>query len=339
MEVSKLLSWSALDTSGPASGGSTPERPESLVLAYPLPLKLEDSTKPVDTSSQVSTPDNMDMDDPTLEEIHTSPSPPVKTPEPSGEAPSLDVTLLQEEANKAQGHLLVTRSSIDSHQRKQVSDFGIALCQNESDITEAIKEVKALCACTIRDVEAHWVALISKARIWHATCIKEAETDCAHTLVEAENCCSTAIREAESWGALQAHSIQQSHAKDIQHLEVEATEEEKREHLTFLTTCGTALRATPPEAHGTMITPFQLLLGNSPTSTLLNIPPVVSPLNSSLPHRLLLPPHQWCPDPHLGPSSNMTCPTGWNLHPHLRPPPKPLPGSPPFKAEGGNAPS
>ena len=138
------------------------------------------------------------MDNPTLEEIYASPSPPVETLGLSGEAPSLDVTQLQEEANKALGHLLVTRSSINACQRKQVSDFGMALHQNESEITKATKEAKALCAHTIRDVEAHWAVLISKAKIWHASCIKEVEANCAHAFTEAENFCSTATMEAES---------------------------------------------------------------------------------------------------------------------------------------------
>ena len=81
----------------------------------------------------------------------------VETLGPSSEAPFLDVTQLQEEANKALGHLLVTRSSINANWRKWVSDFGMALCQNESEIT---KEAKALCACTIRDAETHWAVLI-----------------------------------------------------------------------------------------------------------------------------------------------------------------------------------
>ena len=92
MEVSKLLSQAVLDTSGLASGSSTPNRPGSLALATPLPLKLEDFAKPVDTSSQVGIADDVEMDDPTLEEIHASPSPPFKTLGPSSEAPSLDVT-------------------------------------------------------------------------------------------------------------------------------------------------------------------------------------------------------------------------------------------------------
>ena len=155
MEVSKLLSQAVLDASGLASKRSTSKRPGSLALVTPLPLKPEDSTKPVDTSSQVSIPDDAEMDDPTLKEIHASPSPPVETLGPSSEATNSDVTQLQEEADKALGHLLATRSSINACQRKQVSDFGMALCQKESDITKAIKEAKALCACTIRDVEAH----------------------------------------------------------------------------------------------------------------------------------------------------------------------------------------
>ena len=140
MEVSELLSQAALDTSSQALGTSSPKRPGSLALASSLPLKLEDSVKLVDTSSQVSIPDDVDMDDPTLEEINASSSRPVGTPEGSGDAPPLDVTQLQEEDNKAMGCLLAMKSTIDAHQRKEVSDFGMVLCHNESEVTEAIKQ-------------------------------------------------------------------------------------------------------------------------------------------------------------------------------------------------------
>ena len=70
MEVSELISWVVLDTPGLEFGSSTPKRPGSLALAVGLPLKLEDSVKLVDTSSQVSAPEDAEMDDPILEEIH-----------------------------------------------------------------------------------------------------------------------------------------------------------------------------------------------------------------------------------------------------------------------------
>ena len=79
------------------------------------------------------------MDDPTLEEIHVSPPPPVETSGPSREVPSMDVAQLQEEANKALDCLLVTRSSLDARWRKQVSNFGMALHQIELETSKAIE--------------------------------------------------------------------------------------------------------------------------------------------------------------------------------------------------------
>ena len=201
----------------------------------------------------------------------------IKTLGPSREAPSLDVAELQEEANKALGCLLATRSSLNTQQRKQVSNFGMALHQNELETTKAIKEVKALFAHTIHDAETCQTALISEAKVQHATCIKEIEDNCTCALAEAENCCSTAIMEVESSSTSKACSVQQSHAKDIQCLEAETIEEEGKDGLAFLDAYGTALLASPPKAHGIMVTPFHLLLGNVPMSTLLSIPLGVSP--------------------------------------------------------------
>ena len=142
----------------------------------------------------------------------------------------------------------------------EVSNFGIALHQAESETTEAIREAKALCARTIQDTETHQAVLISKAKVWHTACIKEIKDDCTHALSEAENHCSTAIREAESSSASKAHLIQQSHTKDMQHLEAEAIEEEGRDCLTFLATFSAALRASPSKGYDIIVTPYHLLL-------------------------------------------------------------------------------
>ena len=99
----------------------------------------------------VSVPDNAKPDNLTLEEI----SLPVKTLVLSASILPGDVVQLQEEVDKALGCLLVTRSSLNHHWRKQVSEFEMALHQNESETTKAIKEAKTLCACTTREAEAH----------------------------------------------------------------------------------------------------------------------------------------------------------------------------------------
>ena len=114
MEVREILSWVALDTSGQVLGGSTPKRLESMVLVMPLPPKLEDFPKLLDTSSQAGALDEGKLDNPTPEEVPTTYSPTIKTPGPSSNIPPLDIAHLCEEANKALGDWLAVKSSIDA---------------------------------------------------------------------------------------------------------------------------------------------------------------------------------------------------------------------------------
>ena len=207
MEVRELLSWVGLDTSEHASGSSTPKRQELVVLVIPLPTKPEDFPKPVDTSSQVSTPDDAEMENASLEEIPTPSSPMVEAPGPSSDAPPTDAAHLCEEANKALGDLLMVKSSIETHWQKLVLEFSMAPCENDSQTMESIKEAKAICT---------------------------------HSIQEVENCCSVAIREVEAQRVSQAISLQQSHHKAVQHLEEESIEEERKRQLNFLSICQAA---------------------------------------------------------------------------------------------------
>ena len=76
-----------LDMFGHVSGNSTPKRPNPMVVLTPAPHKLRDLSGPVDTSSQVSTPDDAEMAEASLEEICTTISLIAKTPGPSTAAP------------------------------------------------------------------------------------------------------------------------------------------------------------------------------------------------------------------------------------------------------------
>ena len=116
MEVRELLSWVGLDMSDTCIREFHPKETRShVVLITPLPTKLGDFPWPVDTSSQVSALNGAEMGDASLEEIPTASSPTAKTPGPSGGAPPTDTGNLQEEANKALGRLLATKSSINTH--------------------------------------------------------------------------------------------------------------------------------------------------------------------------------------------------------------------------------
>ena len=85
----------------------------------------------------------------------TPTTPPSKTPSGAETGTLSDEVLqLQGETSRAIGQLLMTRVSMDTHCRKQVSDTEAAFCENEAQATEAIREVKPHCAAAIREVEA-----------------------------------------------------------------------------------------------------------------------------------------------------------------------------------------
>ena len=172
----------------------------------------------------------------------------------------------------------------------------MALHHNESKATEAIREANTLCGSTIREAKAHCTTLVREAEAKHTTLIREAEANCASIITEAEAHCTTAIRKAESHCAKHAHSIQQLYTDGMQHLEMEAIEEEGQDNLSFLTACGTALHTCPPEAHGVLIGPLQLLMGGHPPE---HFPQVPSTQNKST----LMASHSttpWAPRPSPG---------------------------------------
>ena len=94
-------------------------------------------------------------------------------------------------------------------------------------------------------------------------------THCVATVREVESHCMVEIREAESYSVAQACSMQQSHLEGMQHLETDALGEEGRDHLSFLSACGAALQACPPNAFGILMYPLHLLTGNISLATLL----------------------------------------------------------------------
>ena len=75
MEVRSLLSQVMLDMSGHGSGNLTPRRPNPVVVLTPPPHKLKELPKAVDTSSQVSALDDVEMAEASLEGVPTTISP------------------------------------------------------------------------------------------------------------------------------------------------------------------------------------------------------------------------------------------------------------------------
>ena len=161
MEVRNLLSQAILETSGCRSKNSTPRKPNPVVILMTLPQDSKELLQLVDTSSQASA----EMAEASLEGIPTSISPITMVSRPESITPPVDPLELWGNANKALKELLTTKASIDTCRQRAIWELGMELCQNESQVTESIKEAKAVC---------FWVTL--NAKIACSVVIKEAKT-------------------------------------------------------------------------------------------------------------------------------------------------------------------
>ena len=319
MEVRSILSWAMLDMSGCMPGNSTPKRPNPVVILTPPPHKLRDLSRLVDTSSQVSTPDDIEMAEASLEEVPTTISPITMTPGSRSSTPPADASQLQEKANKALEELLATKSSIDACRWKVVWELGMELHWNDSETAESIKEARAICT--------H--AALDAAALCSAT-VKEAKATCACTVREAEALCSTAIRDVETQGASQADSLHWRHAKTIQNLKEQVIQEEAKSQIGFLAACQAALQASPIELRGTLVASYHLLMGQAPHLTHSPYHKEPPPLSYCLPQWLLLLQHLSIPPDPRGntpPQTQLT--TCLLTGPHPRQPQKgpPAPSS------------
>ena len=191
-----------LDMSGHGSGNSTPRRPNPVVVLTPPPHKPKELPQPVDTSSQVSTLDDAEMVEASLEGFPTTISPIAMTTRSRSITPPTDVAELWENANKALEELLATKASIDAHRQRAIWRLGMDLHRNESMKAESIKEARAICSSVTPDTEALCFATVMGAKVTYIQTIKEAKTTCTCTICKAKAACSVAIRDAKSWGPL-----------------------------------------------------------------------------------------------------------------------------------------
>ena len=122
-------------------------------------------------------------------------------------------------------------------------------------MTESIKEAKAICAHSTQEAKAPC-----------STTIKEPKATCACSIQEAETICSKTFRDAEAWGASQADSLHQTHAKSIQHLQEQAIQEESKSQLDFPFACQAFIQASPVDLCGVLVASYHVLMGQTPTS-------------------------------------------------------------------------
>ena len=252
--------------SGHGSGNLTPKRPNPVVVLTPPPHKLKELSKLVDTSSQVSTIDDVKMAEASLEGVPTTISPTAVTTWSRSITPPADMAELWEKANKALEELLATKSSIDTCRWRAIGELGMELHQNESETAESIKEARAIWSCITMDADALCCSIVKEAKVTCNETIKEAKATWACTIWEAKTTCSVVIRNAKTQRASQAESLHRQHAKTIQDLEEQVIQEEGRSQTNFLSACQAALHASPVGLKGVLVASYHILMGQTPKS-------------------------------------------------------------------------
>ena len=159
-----------------------------------LPLKPGGLLLPANTSFQVI----IDEGEASLEDIPTNISPIAAISGSDSTSPSMDLTELRTNANKALDDLLSTKGSIDTRRWRAVWDLGMMLFQNESQAATTVKEARVICSQMALDIRRACSQLILKARTGYLAAVKEAKTTRGHLLQEAKATCSKATCESEA---------------------------------------------------------------------------------------------------------------------------------------------
>ena len=237
-----------------------------MVMLTPPPHKPKELPKLVDTSFQVSTLDDVEMVEASLEGVPNNISPIAAATQSRSITPLADAAELWENANKALEELLATKSSIDAHRQRAIWELGMELCQNESETAESIKEARAICSHVTLDAEALCFSTVKEAKVTCVCTIKGAKATHVCTIQEAKTACSMSIRDAKTQWASQAKSPHRQHTKNHPRLEEQVIWEEGRSQTDFLSACQAALHTSPAELKGILVASYHILLGQTPMS-------------------------------------------------------------------------
>ena len=153
-----------------------------MVMLTPPLHKLKELPKLVDTSSQVSTLDDVEMAEASLEGVPTTISPIAVATRSRSITPPTDVAELWENANKALEELLATKSSIDAHRQRAIWELGMELHQNESETAVSIKEARAVCSHVTLEAEALCLTTVKGTKVTYVRTFKEAKASHACTI-------------------------------------------------------------------------------------------------------------------------------------------------------------
>ena len=202
------------------------------------PQKSEVTVPPVDTSSQAS----IEEMEGSLEDIPTNISPIATVYSSRSASPLVDPSELQANTNRAIDNMLHLKRSLDIKRQIATWEWGVLLCQNESQGVTSVTTAKAV-----------YSQAVLQAKTNFQVTFMEAKTTRCHSIQAAKVACSKAISDAEAQKTSQSVLFQEEHSKYLQSLEEQAFREGSRSCHKVLSSCQATLCHSPQPLRGCLL--------------------------------------------------------------------------------------
>ena len=145
---------------------------------------------------------------------------------------------------------------------KATWELGVLLHQTESQEAASVAMAKAIFSQAVLEAKTNFQVAVMEAKTTRCCSIQAAEV-----------ACSKAISDTEAWKTSKAVVFQEEQGKYMLSLEEQAFGEERRSHHEVLSSCQATLYHSPQLLRGALAALYHLLLGQTPASPPLILPP------------------------------------------------------------------
>ena len=261
-EVNDLIDWGMMDIYGQKSEHSVMVEVPATEADASLPLKMETSVLPLDTSSQASAAEM----EASMESNPIGTLPTAVAHSSHSSSPITDLPELQSDAHLAVNSMFTTRRSSDLEIQHAILDFEASLHQSEAEA--ATTNEKAKVAHLRRDLRAKvkCAKAMMKAKYEYCMAVQEARVERCTELEESEATYSKALSKNAATQSLWCTMLCREHAKHLQELEEHTLKAENKSCQDFLLAHQAVLHQAPQSLKEDLHSSYSLLLGPSSSS-------------------------------------------------------------------------
>ena len=262
-EVGKLLNWGMTEDYDREPEHSTMVKELATEADTSPSPKMEVAALPLDTSSQASVPEM----EASMESNPIPDSPTAVAYSSHSDSPTMDLPELQANAHLAINHMLSIKRSSDLERQQVIWDFETLLHQQEAKAAAANERAKIVHLRKDLQARVKCAKAVMRAKYDYRVAVQEARAVRCSKREEVEATYSEALSENKAVKSLHCTTLHREHAKYMSELEERALEAENRSLQDFLSAHQAVLCHAPPSLKEDLHSSYNILLGNSSSSS------------------------------------------------------------------------